>query len=65
MSWATLLTKFGKGAAIASATALLAYLSGTVLPGLEQSGVSALMIALLGTAINGAKLALEKWKSAE
>ena len=65
MTWNEMLVKFGKGAAIASATALLAFLSGTVLPGLEQSGVSALVIALLGTAINGAKLAIEKWKSAE
>lgn len=52
--------KFAKGAAIAAAGACLAYVSAQVLPALEVSGTSAVVIALLSSAVNGLKLILSK-----
>jgi len=54
------LVKFARGAAIAAAGAVLAYLSGTVIPDLEVSGTGATVVALLSMGVNGLKLVLSK-----
>jgi len=50
--------KFLRGAAIAAVGAALAYVTTTVIPALEVSGTSAVTIALISAAVNGAKLFL-------
>lgn len=65
MSNQEMLIKFAKGAAIAAATGLLAWGSTVLIPSLEANGTSAIVIALLGSAINGAKLIVEKLKAPE
>jgi hypothetical protein len=65
MSNQEMVVKFLKGAAIAAATGLLAWGSTVLIPSLEANGTSAIVIALLGSAINGAKLIVEKLKARE
>ena len=55
--------KLVKGGLIASATGLLAWGTSVLIPSLEANGTSAILIAVLGTAINGAKLIVEKMKA--
>lgn len=52
--------KVAKGALISAAGAVLAYLSGSVIPDLEVSGASAAVVAVLGAAVNVAKVILQK-----
>ena len=52
--------KFVRGAAIAAAGAVLAYVSGEVIPDLEVSGVGATTVAIVSMAVNGIKLIFQK-----
>lgn len=52
--------KIAKGAAISAVGAVLAYVSGTVIPDLEVSGASAAIVAVLSAAVNVAKVILQK-----
>lgn len=58
-------SKFGKGAAIAVVTSLLLYVSSSVIPAIEAAGTSAILVAIIGTAVNGAKLIIQKWASSD